>query len=46
MFTLLQRHAAQRGQSLQQYLAGELERLAERPSLQDVIDRIEATQRW
>ena len=37
----LQRRAEQRGQSLQQYLAGELTRLAERPSLSEVLDRIE-----
>jgi len=37
----LRRRAEQRGQSLQQYLAGELTRLAERPSLTDVLDRIE-----
>jgi plasmid stability protein len=37
----LQRRAEQRGQSLQQYLAGELRRLAERPSLEEVLDRIE-----
>ncbi|MDQ6616430.1 MAG: hypothetical protein M3083_17235 [Actinomycetota bacterium] len=37
----LQRLAEQRGQSLQQYLAGELRRLAERPSLDEVLDRIE-----
>ena len=37
----LQRRAEQRGQSLQQYLAGELRRLAERPSLDEVLDRIE-----
>lgn len=37
----LQRRAAQRGQSLQQYLAGELKRLARRPSLDEVLDRIE-----
>lgn len=36
----LQRRAEQRGQSLQQYLAGELKRLAERPSLEEVLDRI------
>ncbi|MFN2608422.1 MAG: hypothetical protein ABR511_11130 [Acidimicrobiales bacterium] len=36
----LQRRAEQRGQSLQQYLAGELKRLAERPSLDEVLDRI------
>lgn len=37
----LQRRAEQHGQSLQQYLAGELKRLAERPSLDDVLERIE-----
>jgi hypothetical protein len=37
----LQRRAEQRGQSLQQYLAGELTRLAERPSIADVLDGIE-----
>ncbi len=37
----LQRRAEQRGQSLQQYLAGELRRLAERPSVDEVLDRIE-----
>lgn len=37
----LQRRAEQRGQSLQQYLAAELRRLAERPSLDEVLDRIE-----
>lgn len=36
----LQRRAEHRGQSLQQYLAGELKRLAERPSLDEVLDRI------
>lgn len=36
----LRRRAEQRGQSLQQYLAGELRRLAERPTLQEVLDRI------
>ncbi len=36
----LQRRAQQRGQSLQQYLAAELKRLAEKPSLEDVLDRI------
>lgn len=39
--TVLQRRAEQRGQSLQQYLAGELTRLAERPSLIEVLDKIE-----
>ncbi|MDQ3642283.1 MAG: hypothetical protein M3450_12670 [Actinomycetota bacterium] len=37
----LQRRAEQRGQSLQQYLAAELGRLAEKPTLQDVLARIE-----
>jgi hypothetical protein len=37
----LQRRAERRGQSLQQYLAGELRRLAQRPSIDDVLDRIE-----
>jgi antitoxin FitA len=36
----LQHRAARRGQSLQQYLAGELRRLAERPSMDEVLDRI------
>ncbi len=40
----LQQRAARRGQSLQQYLAAELRRLAERPSLDEVLDRI-ATRR-
>ena len=33
--------AEQRGQSLQQYLAAELQRLAERPTIDDVLDRVE-----
>ncbi len=37
----LQERAAQRGQSLQQYLAAELARLAKRPTLEDVLDRID-----
>ena len=37
----LQRRAEDRGQSLQQYLAGELKRLAARPTLDQVLDRIE-----
>jgi len=37
----LQRRAEQRGQSLQQYLTTELRRLAEKPTLQDVLARIE-----
>ena len=36
----LQRRAEQRGQSLQQYLASELRRLAEKPPLDEVLDRI------
>ena len=34
--------ADQRGQSLQQFLAGELRRLAERPSMDEVLARIAA----
>ena len=37
----LQHRAESRGQSLQQYLAAELRRLAERPSLEEVLDRID-----
>lgn len=37
----LRRRAEQRGQSLQQYLADELKRLAEKPSLDEVLDRID-----
>jgi plasmid stability protein len=37
----LQKRAERRGQSLQQYLAVELKRLAERPSVDEVLDRIE-----
>ena len=36
----LQARADGRGQSLQQYLAGELRRLAERPSMDEVLARI------
>ena len=36
----LQRRAEQRGLSLQQYLAVELARLAERPSVDEVLDGI------
>ena len=36
----MQRRAEQRGQSLQQYLAAELKRLAKRPTLDEVPDRI------
>lgn len=38
---MLQRRAARRGQSLQQYLSTELRRLAEKPSLDEMLDRIE-----
>ena len=37
----LQRRAERRGQSLQQFLAAELRRLAERPAIDDVLDRID-----
>jgi hypothetical protein len=37
----LQRQAERRGQSLQQYLARELRRLAERPGVDEVLDRID-----
>jgi plasmid stability protein len=37
----LQRRAERRGQSLQQYLNSELRRLAERPSIDEVLDRID-----
>ena len=37
----LQRRAEQRGQSLQQFLMSELRRLAERPSVDEVLDRID-----
>lgn len=37
----LQQRAANRGQSLQQYLVAELKRLAERPTIEEVLDRIE-----
>ena len=36
----LQRRAERRGQSLQQFLDAELRRLAERPAIDDVLDRI------
>ena len=36
----LQARAEERGQSLQQFLAAELRRLAERPSLDEVLARI------
>jgi plasmid stability protein len=38
----LLRRAEQRGQSLQQYLAAELTRLAASPTLDDVLQRIDA----
>jgi antitoxin FitA len=38
----LQRRAQQHGQSLQQYLSAELRRLAERPTIEEVLDRIAA----
>lgn len=37
----LQRRAEQRGQSLQQYLAAELQRLAEMPTMEEMVARIE-----
>lgn len=37
----LQRRAQRRGQSLQQYLAGELRRLAEQPTVDEVLAQIE-----
>ncbi len=37
----LQRRAESQGQSLQQYLVAELRRLAERPTIEEVLDRIE-----
>jgi hypothetical protein len=37
---VLQRRAEAQGKSLQQYLTGELSRLAARPSLDEVLDRI------
>lgn len=40
----LQRRAERRGQSLQQYLSGELRRLAGRPGLEEVLDRIDRRQ--
>lgn len=39
----LTRRAAARGQSLQAYLVAELTALAERPTLDDLLDRIERT---
>lgn len=37
----LQQRAERQGKSLQQYLIAELKRLAQRPSVDEVIDRIE-----
>jgi antitoxin FitA len=37
----LQRRAERRGQSLQQYLAGELRRLAEQPTVEEVLEQID-----
>lgn len=37
----LQRRAERRGQSLQQYLESELTRLAARPSVEELFDRVE-----
>ena len=37
----LQRNAELQGKSLQQYLAAELTRLANKPTLDEVLDRIE-----
>ena len=37
----LQRRAEQRGQGLEQFLVGELCRIAERPTVHDMLDRIE-----
>ena len=37
----LQRRAERRGQSLQQYLAGELRRLADRPTVEEVLEQVE-----
>lgn len=37
----LRQKARRQGRSLQQYLTGELTRLAQRPSLGEVLDRIE-----
>lgn len=36
----LRRRADEQGQSLQQYLAAEMRRLAERPSLTEVLERV------
>lgn len=41
----LQRRAAERGQSLQQYLAAELKRIVARPSVDEVLGRISRRRR-
>jgi plasmid stability protein len=38
----LQHRAASRGQSLQQYLVVELTRMADRPTIEEVLDRAES----
>ncbi|MEO6121720.1 MAG: hypothetical protein ABIW46_00985 [Acidimicrobiales bacterium] len=38
---MLRERAARQGQSLQRYLAGELAALARRPTVDEVLDRIE-----
>lgn len=38
---LLQQKAERRGQSLQQFLAGELGRIAAKPSIEEVFERVE-----
>jgi plasmid stability protein len=37
----LQGRAERRGQSLQQYLAGELRRLVEQPTVEELLERVE-----
>ncbi len=37
----LQRRAERRGQSLQQYLAGELRRLASQPTVEELLEQID-----
>ena len=41
IYVALQRRAEQRGQGLEQCLVGELCRIAERPTVDDTLDRIE-----
>lgn len=38
---VLQQRARRRGQSLQQYLTGELTRLASQPSVEELFERVE-----